>query len=271
MWDPHVKAFLLLQAYFSRIDLPIADYIGDQTSVLDQSIRIVQALIDILTELNLFHSCNMMITLLQCIKCARWPDDGPLAILPGVSLERERLLAAWESLSLPSLSQIHGASRAKMSSLLMELEVPRKLHGDCMKVIDTLPDLKINVLEVNALGLIIGIGRLNVCTQPDYRIFAPKYPKPQFEGYFTMVVDTAKEEILAMKRINWQPNGNVQGGCNKPSLRISVKLAPESTARNIDILIFSDAYIGMRWRIERIEVPAVPDIGNQIDKSNCQI
>ena len=29
MWDPHVKAFLLLQAHFSRIDLPITDYIGD--------------------------------------------------------------------------------------------------------------------------------------------------------------------------------------------------------------------------------------------------
>ncbi|KAK3079350.1 hypothetical protein LTS18_005084, partial [Coniosporium uncinatum] len=38
MWDPHVKAFLLLQAYFSRIDLPISDYVGDQNSVLDQSI-----------------------------------------------------------------------------------------------------------------------------------------------------------------------------------------------------------------------------------------
>lgn len=33
MWDPHVKAFLLLQAYFSRIDLPISDYVGDQNSV----------------------------------------------------------------------------------------------------------------------------------------------------------------------------------------------------------------------------------------------
>ena len=52
MWDPHVKAFLLLQSYFSRIDLPISDYVGDQNSVLDQSIRIVQASIDVMTELG---------------------------------------------------------------------------------------------------------------------------------------------------------------------------------------------------------------------------
>lgn len=33
MWDPHVKAFLLLQAFMSRIELPITDYVTDQNSV----------------------------------------------------------------------------------------------------------------------------------------------------------------------------------------------------------------------------------------------
>lgn len=42
MWDPHVKAFLLIQAFLSRIELPISDYVTDQNSVLDQSIRIIQ-------------------------------------------------------------------------------------------------------------------------------------------------------------------------------------------------------------------------------------
>ena len=79
MWDPHVKAFLLLQAYMSRIDLPISDYVGDQNSVLDQSIRIIQASIDILTELGYLSSCLMMISLLQCIKSARWPADASKA------------------------------------------------------------------------------------------------------------------------------------------------------------------------------------------------
>ncbi|KAI9887644.1 MAG: hypothetical protein M1823_000508 [Watsoniomyces obsoletus] len=42
MGDSHVKAFLLIQAFMSRIDLPISDYVTDQNSVLDQSIRIIQ-------------------------------------------------------------------------------------------------------------------------------------------------------------------------------------------------------------------------------------
>lgn len=33
LWDPHVKAYLLVQAYLGRNELPIADYITDQNTV----------------------------------------------------------------------------------------------------------------------------------------------------------------------------------------------------------------------------------------------
>ena len=39
--SPHTKAFLLLHFYFSRMSLPLNDYITDTKSVLDQSIRIL--------------------------------------------------------------------------------------------------------------------------------------------------------------------------------------------------------------------------------------
>jgi activating signal cointegrator complex subunit 3 len=45
--SPHVKANLLLQAHFDRCPLPITDFITDTKSVLDQSIRIIQGMIDI--------------------------------------------------------------------------------------------------------------------------------------------------------------------------------------------------------------------------------
>ena len=45
--SPHVKANLLLQAHFDRCPLPITDFITDTKSVLDQSIRVIQGMIDI--------------------------------------------------------------------------------------------------------------------------------------------------------------------------------------------------------------------------------
>jgi hypothetical protein len=40
--SPHVKANLLLQAHLARAALPIADYVTDTKSVLDQAVRILQ-------------------------------------------------------------------------------------------------------------------------------------------------------------------------------------------------------------------------------------
>jgi activating signal cointegrator complex subunit 3 len=45
--DPQYKASLLLQHHFARLSLPISDYVTDLKSVLDQAIRIVQAMVDV--------------------------------------------------------------------------------------------------------------------------------------------------------------------------------------------------------------------------------
>jgi hypothetical protein len=45
--SPHTKAFLLLQAHCCRAKLPISDFINDQKSVLDQALRVLNAMVDI--------------------------------------------------------------------------------------------------------------------------------------------------------------------------------------------------------------------------------
>lgn len=261
MWDPHVKAFLLLQAYFSRIDLPISDYVGDLNSVLDQSIRIVQASVDVLTELGYLSSCTMMVTLLQCIKSARWPNDGPLSILPGVDADKERDRAKKAGSHLQSLTQIHEIPKPTLSKLLTDLGLSRGSQPEIQKIVDILPDLKFNVMEVNALGLTVSVARHNAAIQPDYRIYAPKYPKPQSEGFFLVVADPAKDEVLALKRINWPPTGK-RGGRSaiKPTSRSTIKLTPENAERKIDVLLLSDAYVGMVWSVKGVELPAAPSV-----------
>ena len=62
--SPHTKTHLLLQAHFSRLPLPIADYGTDTKSALDQAIRIMQAMIYVCADegwLSTVHS--------NCINC----------------------------------------------------------------------------------------------------------------------------------------------------------------------------------------------------------
>jgi hypothetical protein len=40
--DPHVKAYLLLQAHLGRLPPPISDYLTDTRGVLDNSVRLAQ-------------------------------------------------------------------------------------------------------------------------------------------------------------------------------------------------------------------------------------
>ncbi|KAF2167827.1 hypothetical protein M409DRAFT_53787 [Zasmidium cellare ATCC 36951] len=262
MWDPHVKAHLLLQAHFSRIDLPISDYVGDQNSVLDQAIRIIQASIDVLTELGYLQSCKMMMTLLQCVKSARWPDDGPLSIFPGIfpSNEKKRLLAN----NQPPTTLIEATTSPKptLETALKTLNIPAPSHPRILKFLSQLPQLRVSVTDINGLALSISLARLNPSTDREHRIYAPRYPKPQTEGFFVVVVDTANGDILAMKRVGWPANkgGSSGRGGGGVSTKVSVKVPEASVERKVRVLVVSDGYIGMEWVVDGVEVPGTPRV-----------
>lgn len=272
MHDPHVKAFLLLQAYFSRIDLPISDYVGDQNSVLDQSIRIVQASIDLFTELGHLSTCMQFMTLLQCIKSARWPEDGPLSLLPGVDADRERARMQAGTSAPRKAVQIFGLSKDLLRTVFDDLQIPNAVRPQADKVIDMLPDLKVNISDTTALGLTTTLLRLNAHHSPEYRVYAPKFPKSQSEGFFVVVADAAKDEVLALKRANWPSTGNVAGGRSagrggnkgkrkegQVTARAVIKLKPETQERKVRVWVVSDAYVGMEWEVE-VEVPGAPKV-----------
>lgn len=273
MWDPHVKAFLLLQAHFSRIDLPISDYVGDQNSVLDQAIRIVQASIDVLTELGFLQSCKQMITLLQCVKSARWPTDGPLAIFPGVDVEQEKKRMSGDNPKPNSLIAATTGPRAGTETALRTLGLPNASHGRVFKPLGQLPQLRLSLGLVNAVGLSLDLSRSNAPQDKDHRIYAPRYPKPQTEGFFLVVSDMGTGDILALKRVSWsspqqrqqrqlQGRGGGKGGADagRVGTRASVKLPQSEGERKVRVEVLSDSYVGMEWSVEGVEVPGVPRV-----------
>lgn len=59
--------FFIIQAHFSQLELPISDYVTDLKSVLDQSIRIIQAMIDICANSGWLSSSITCMHLLQMV------------------------------------------------------------------------------------------------------------------------------------------------------------------------------------------------------------
>ncbi|KAF2019527.1 Sec63-domain-containing protein [Aaosphaeria arxii CBS 175.79] len=266
MWDPHVKAFLLLQAHFSRIDLPITDYVGDLNSVLDQSIRIVQASIDILTELGYLSSCEMMVTLLQAIKCGRWPTDGPLSILPGVEPERERKRMEHPQSNPKTLIE---ATLAKLATLEKAARISGVAAGAVKRFsepVSRLPILNVRVGDVNATQLSFTLQRNNSArTGPGgVRIYAPRYPKPQTEGYFAIVSYSGSDETIALKRVGWNDTG--RGASSKLQASIKISLPEAARGKKVNVTILSDAYLGMKWDVPSVDVPEAPALELQKGK-----
>ncbi|KAJ5999523.1 hypothetical protein N7451_007333 [Penicillium sp. IBT 35674x] len=283
MWDPHVKAFLLLQAYMSRIDLPISDYVGDQTSVLDQGIRVIQASIDVMAELGFIPACQMLMTLLQCIKSARWPEDHPLSILPGVAVEKPPH-------GLPStLVALSSQPVSSVVSMVKKLS----LSPQFTRVASQLPNISISIAGMSAKGLAVSVTRHNPHTHSEYRIHAPRFPKPQTEGYFLIVSsarpDGTDGELLGLKRVSWPPAsklhhgkgragyGSSRGGSSNNrdrtggaslSVRSLVKFPPVALAESssattagtarVNVKLISDSYIGMQWTLSNVEL----DVGS---------
>ncbi|KAF1842631.1 Sec63-domain-containing protein [Cucurbitaria berberidis CBS 394.84] len=275
MWDPHVKSFLLLQAHFSRIDLPISDYVGDLNSVLDQSIRIVQASIDVLTELGYLSSCEMMITLLQAIKSARWPTDGPLSIFAGVDVDKEKKRLDHPKASPTSLIETINTPPAALERAAKLVGVTPIAIKRFLEPISRLPILKLVLGTVNAISLSVSLTRQNPARMQNggIRIFAPRYPKPQTEGFFVIISYSNTDEIIALKRVGWYDStrggtggrsgrGGSHAGSDNSRLQASTKitLPPMAQGKKIDVSVLSDAYAGMKWKIEGVEVPEAPRV-----------
>ncbi|KXX76110.1 putative helicase mug81 [Madurella mycetomatis] len=276
MWDPHVKAFLLLQAHMSRLPLPITDYVGDQTSVLDQAIRIIQASIDVMAELGHLSSLLEFVKLLQCVKSARWPDENPASILPGVDGQT----AGGDNSKKTPLQDIAKLSTSppKLQSLARELGAPSSQTARFVKAAASLPNVQVAVDDLRTGSLTVQLRRLNPLAEREARMYAPRFPKPQTEGWFVVVSDIERDEVLAVKRVGWTGGGGVgsRHGNSKAGLEVGERVAAravikvpeaeEEEGRKVDVLVLSDGYVGMEWRVEGVRLPGRSRVATGLEK-----
>ncbi|CAL1546554.1 unnamed protein product [Lymnaea stagnalis] len=80
----HTKANLLLQAYFSHLALPSSDYNTDTKSVLDQAIRVLQAMLDVSADQGWLVTSLNVILIIQMVVQGQWWYDSTLLTLPNV-------------------------------------------------------------------------------------------------------------------------------------------------------------------------------------------
>ncbi|XP_065194378.1 activating signal cointegrator 1 complex subunit 3-like [Sycon ciliatum] len=108
----HTKALILLHAHFSRAALPTSDYLTDTKSVLDQALRILQAMIDVVADQGwMATALRCMHTVQMCVQGA-WLEKSSLLTLPHVDQAAvDKLTSA--NLTIRLLSREHSAGPRK--------------------------------------------------------------------------------------------------------------------------------------------------------------
>lgn len=140
--SPHVKTFLLFQAYFSSLPLPIRDYITDTKLVIDSAFRIIAAMIDFAAESGNINNCFHLLYLMQMIVQGTWHTASQLQNIPHFD---EQVIKDLKSQNIQTLAQLHKAYKDKNLQKILSKITSKKLTDkqieDITECMSNLPDI----------------------------------------------------------------------------------------------------------------------------------
>ncbi|XP_046420627.1 activating signal cointegrator 1 complex subunit 3 [Neodiprion fabricii] len=259
--SPNTKTFLLLQAHFSRLPLPCADYLTDLKSVLDQAIRILQAMIDIVADRGWLGAALRLMQVLQMIIQARWVDESALLTLPHLEKEHLRLFSTLPK-SLPMLCTVTHGNYSRLANALQEEFVDSEIQ-QIHQVIKEMPVISveltlqgwwadgstekkipqpagpncwIDVHESSDYTLIVGMKRKN--HSHNLKAHCPKFPRGKDEGWFLILGDETETELLALKRAS-----GIRG--QRKCSQLFFSTPPCIGRKKLTFYLMSDCYMGL--------------------------
>lgn len=100
------------------IKFPVPDYYGDLKNVLDQAVRILQAMCDICADAGWLNCVLNIIALLQMIVQGHWRHDSQLIQLPHMA---PKVIDLLEKQKISSLPEICSLSESKLESILSKV------------------------------------------------------------------------------------------------------------------------------------------------------
>ncbi|XP_059472919.1 activating signal cointegrator 1 complex subunit 3 [Neocloeon triangulifer] len=136
--NPHLKTNLLIQAYLLHLHMPSTDYNTDLKSVLDQCIRILQAMLDVSAEKALLSTTITIQLVLQSIIQAKWPESEPLWQMPFMTEQLFREITVEFASDLPTLV-VKGREQPDTLRKILKTCLPEKDVEVLQQVLKTLP------------------------------------------------------------------------------------------------------------------------------------
>jgi len=234
--DPHTKANALLQCHLSRRAVH-GDVVGDQREIVGQSLRLLQACVDVISSSGWLNPALAAMELSQMITQAMWERDSPLMQLPHVGKET-------------AVACTKAGVETVFDLLDMEDDARRELLGmsdqqlaDVAKAANRYPDIQLNYKVVDEDAVAAGD---NVTIQVELEreiegegelppVHAPFYPGRKDENWWLVVGIPKKGTLCAIKRVALQ---------RKSRVKLEFAAPAEVGKQEFTLFFMCDSYMG---------------------------
>ncbi|KAJ5122808.1 Helicase C-terminal [Penicillium atrosanguineum] len=259
--SPHFKAFVLLQAHFSRMQLPI-DLAKDQEDIVRKVLNLLSACVDVLSSEGHINAMNAM-ELSQMVVQAMWDRDSPLKQIPHFSPEVIQVANEYkyiitipgEQTSTNMIGRINDifefmdamdpTENKDYATLVKHLNLNNKQLAQAAAFTnEKYPNLEMdfevedpeNVTSGEPAYLKIKIEReLEEDEEPDTVVHAPFYPNQKMENWWLVVGEEQSKSLLAIKRVTIG---------RKLELRLEY-VVPSPGEHELTLYLMSDSYVGV--------------------------
>lgn len=259
----HFKAFVLLQAHFSRMQLPI-DLAKDQEIIISKVLSLLSATVDILSSDGHLNAMNAM-EMSQMAVQAMWDRDSPLKQIPHFTPEVVKVANEFGYVPLPSMIRckanfeffrsikdifdfmeaMNPEENPDYGKLVKRLGLSQTQLGEAAAFTnDKYPDIELehSILDEDDIRanepayLSVQIQRqVDEDEEFDPTVHAPFYPAKKLENWWLVVGEEKTKNLLAIKRVTI-------GRELKVKLEFTV---PAAGKHDLKLFLMSDSYVGV--------------------------
>ena len=250
--SPHFKAFVLLQAHFSRLSLPI-DLAKDQEQVVGKVLPLLSACVDVLSSEGHLNAMSAM-EMSQMVVQAIWDRDSPLLQIPHFSSEVVDVLTKKYGIQDVEefMSAMDPGENKDYKKLVNAMKLGNKeLTEAAAFTNEKYPNLEMEFAAEDAEAVTAGApATLKVkitreveeddeeeegSKEVDTTVHAPFYPSKKSENWWLVVAEEATKSLLAIKRVTIQK-----------VLETKLEyIVPEMGKKKLTLFLMCDSYVGV--------------------------
>ncbi|KAJ7285982.1 putative RNA helicase [Mycena rebaudengoi] len=231
---PHFKTFLLLQAHFSRLQLP-PDLVADQALVLEKVLNLLSACVDVMSSNAWLNALGAMDLSQMCVQ-AVWETDSPLKQIPHFEPEVIDRCKAAGIESVYDIMEMEDDKRVEM------LQMTSAQMQDVAMFVNSYPTLDVSHELVKGdytagAPIILQVALTRDVDDEDesgdQEVVAPFYPSKKMANWWLVVGDSATRRLLAIKRVT----------VNK-SLGVKLEITLPKGTHSLKLYVICDSYLG---------------------------